>query len=268
MGAEAMDVKKVRIGNAEIAYYDEGKGLPVVLVHGFAGGKSYWDEVIPGLAGNYRVVAFDLPGHGESGMAKDRYPIEDMASAAKELLDKLGLEKVAMFGHSLGGYITLAFAELYPKYLNGFSLIHSTASPDTEEAKAAREQNARKVQEEGPGEFIEGLSKKLFSPDNLDVNSKEVDEVVKIGMQATVDGLVSALKAMKERPDRTYILKETELPVLLIAGEQDQIVPPEKTFTVTKQGVDQHVIKGAGHMSMYEKPDELVKLIYHFLSKL
>jgi pimeloyl-ACP methyl ester carboxylesterase len=268
IGAEDMNSKKVKTRSTEVSFYDEGHGDPIVLIHGFAGSKQYWEKIIPQLMNEYRVIALDLPGHGESEMVKDRYSIEDMASTVKELLDQLGLEKVTLFGHSLGGYITLAFAELYPHYLKGFSLVHSTANPDSDEAKEARENNAKKIQEEGAGPFIEGLSLKLFSPENTEVNAKEIEETVKIGMMTKVEGLVSALMAMKDRPERNKVLEETKLPVLLIAGEQDQIIPPEKTFTVSKQNIEKRVIQNAGHMSMYEQPEELVKVMKDFLAKI
>jgi pimeloyl-ACP methyl ester carboxylesterase len=263
-----MDAKKARVGSTEISFYDEGKGNPILLIHGFAGSKQYWDRVIPKLASEYRVIALDLPGHGDSGMSKDNYSIEDMAGTVNELLDQLDLDKVTMFGHSLGGYITLAFAELYPDYLNGFALVHSTANPDSVEAKEAREANAKKIQEDGARPFIEGLSRKLFSPENTEVNSTEIEETVKIGMYTKVEGLVSALLAMKNRPERNHVLKDTELPVLLIAGEQDQIIPAEKTFTVTKPNIEKEILTGAGHMSMYEQPEELVKVMKDFLAKI
>jgi pimeloyl-ACP methyl ester carboxylesterase len=263
-----MDSKKARIGKVEISYYDEGKGKPMILIHGFAGSKKYWDKIIPQLATENRVIAIDLPGHGDSGMSKDRYDIEAMAETIKELLDHLGVHKVTMFGHSLGGYITLAFAEAYPQYLIGFSLVHSTANPDSEEAKEARENNAKKIQQEGAESFVDGLSKKLFSPENTEVNAKEIDETVKIGLKTSEKGLVSALMAMKDRPDRNQVLEETELPVILIAGEQDQIIPPEKTFTVSRQNIEKKVIQNAGHMSMYEQPEKLVKVMKDFLATL
>ena len=263
-----MDSNKARIGSNEISYYDEGNGKPLILIHGFAGSKKYWDKIIPQLASESRIIAIDLPGHGASGMSKDRYAIEDMAETVKELLEHLGLNKVTMFGHSLGGYITLAFAEAYPQNLNGFSLVHSTANPDSEEAKEARENNAKKIQEEGATSFIHGLSKKLFSPENTEVNANEIDETVKIGLKTSEKGLVSALMAMKNRPDRNQVLKETKLPVLLIAGEKDQIIPPEKTFTVSREKVEEKVIQNAGHMSMYEQPEELVKVMKDFLAEI
>lgn len=263
-----MESKKVAIGNTVISYFDKGEGKPIVLIHGFAGSKLYWEKVLLGLSEYNRVIAIDLPGHGKSTMGVEKYSIEDMADLIKGLQNQLGLEKVTMFGHSLGGYITLAFAEKFPQYLNGFSLVHSTANPDSDEAKAGREANAKKVLEEGLDSFINGLSQKLFSPANSEVNAQDIQTTVKIGMSTSVQGVVSALLAMRDRPNRNYVLEETELPVLLIAGEQDQIIPPDKTFTVNKPNIQQSMIKGAGHMSMFEQPAELVRAMGNFLAKI
>ncbi|RSD26090.1 alpha/beta fold hydrolase [Mesobacillus subterraneus] len=263
-----MESKSLHAGNTEISFYDQGSGKPVVLVHGFAGSKLYWEKVLPELAVQHRVIALDLPGHGESGMGQEKYSIEEMAGVIKDMIEQLGLEKVTMFGHSLGGYITLAFAELYPKYLNGFSLVHSTANPDSEEAKAARGTNADKVQAEGPKEFIDGLSKKLFAPDYSEAGAQDIAEAAEIGMKTSIKGMVSALLAMRDRANRNHVLEKTGLPVLLIAGEQDQIVPPEKSFTVEKPNIGKYIIEGSGHMSMYEKPDDLVQAMKGFLEKI
>jgi len=263
-----MTTQKIKAANTEISFYEEGNGKPIVLIHGFAGGKEYWDKVLPELTKEYRVIAIDLPGHGESGMVNDSYKIEDYAFLVKDFLDHLGIEKVTMFGHSLGGYITLAFAELYPQYLNGFSLVHSTANADTTDAKEGRDTNSEKIQKQGTDSFIEELSKKLFSPANLELNIVEISEIVKIGLKTSVKGLVSALSAMKNRPDRNHVLEETELPVLLVAGELDQIVPPEKTFTVDKPNIQKYLIKNSGHMSMFEQPQDLVRAMNEFLSNL
>ncbi|MCM3664155.1 alpha/beta fold hydrolase [Mesobacillus subterraneus] len=263
-----MESKKTEVGSTAVSYFDKGEGKTIVLIHGFAGSKLYWEKVLPDLSVNNRVIAIDLPGHGDSEMELENYSIEDMAGLIKEFLDKLELEEVTMFGHSLGGYITLAFCELYPQYLNGFSLVHSTANPDSEEAKAGRESNAKKVLEQGPEEFIKGLSTKLFSKDHTEMNAQDIKNTVEIGMSTSIDGLASALMAMKNRPDRNIVLKDTDMPVLLIAGEQDQIIPPEKTFTVKKENIEQRIIEGAGHMSMYEKPGELVKIMKDFLAKI
>lgn len=263
-----MNTKTINIHNTDLSFYDSGEGKPIVLIHGFAGSKQYWGKILDELAQSSRVIAIDLPGHGDSQMGHEHYSIEDMAKLIKQLLEKLDLDQVTMFGHSLGGYITLAFAELYPESLNGFSLIHSTSNPDSEEAKTARETNAKKVLEEGADSFIRGLAKKLFSPENSEANADDINKTIEIGLSTSINGIVSALLAMKDRPDRNVVLEKTELPVLLVAGEKDQIIPPEKTFTVNKANVKQVLIKDSGHMSMYEQPAELANAMKSFLANI
>lgn len=257
----------MQVGNTELAFLDSGDGKPIVLIHGFTGSKQYWEKILPVLSKTSRVIAIDLPGHGESGMGMEKYSIEDMAMLIKKLLDQLQLENVTMFGHSLGGYITLAFAERYSNYLNGFALLHSTANADPEEAKQGRHENAMKIVKEGTESFINGLAQKLFSKDHIELHALAIKKTIEIGLSASIKGVVSALLAMKDRPDRNDVLEKTDKQVLLVAGEQDQIIPPEKTFTVQRNNIDARLIKGAGHMSMYEQPEELARIMNEFLSK-
>ncbi|WP_051317056.1 alpha/beta fold hydrolase [Ectobacillus panaciterrae] len=128
-----MNTKTLALPNATISYADEGNGEPIVLLHGFCGSHAYWEKVIPELAKNCRVIAPDLRGHGKSSVTESDYSIQDMAEDIKHLLDKLETDKATIFSHSLGGYIVLAFAERYSERLKGFSLVHSTAYPDSEE---------------------------------------------------------------------------------------------------------------------------------------
>jgi pimeloyl-ACP methyl ester carboxylesterase len=262
-----MESKILNLKNLTLAYLDKGNGKPIVLLHGFCGSSLYWEKVIPELSKNYRVIAPDLPGHGESTILNENYMIEeDIADIVKNLLDELNIQKVTMFGHSLGGYITLAFAEKYGERLNGFSIIHSTAFPDSEEAKQGRVANVEKVKEEGIHSLINGLVPKLFSPDNLEENY--VDSAKRIGYATSPQGAISTLIAMKDRPDRNSVLESIQLPVLLIAGEKDQIIPSEKTFSVSKSNIKHTLIKNSGHMSMYENPKELISAINEYLSNI
>jgi pimeloyl-ACP methyl ester carboxylesterase len=253
-----------KMKDSTISYFDIGKGSPLVLLHGFCGSSLYWENIIPELSKNYRVIAPDLPGHGESTILDENYSIDDFANQIKTLLDELNIQEVTMFGHSLGGYITLAFAEKYSERLNGFSLIHSTAFPDSDEAKKGREANVEKVKQVGIQELINGLVPKLFSPDHLD--EKYVAIAKEIGYRTSPLGAIKTLIAMKERTDRNFVLEGTQLPVLLLAGEKDQIIPSKNTFSVNKSNIKQSLIKNSGHMSMYENPMELISEIKAYLS--
>ncbi|MEH7306170.1 alpha/beta fold hydrolase, partial [Neobacillus drentensis] len=247
-----MEMKKLMVQESSVAYIDSGKGKTIVLLHGFCGSSSYWEFVIPALSTEYRVIAPDLPGHGQSEPLKGSSSIEDIADQVKKLLDALSISEVTMFGHSLGGYITLAFAEKYSSQLNGYSLIHSTAFPDSEDAKKGRVANIEKINKSGIYSLIDGLVPKLFSPENQDENY--VGTAMEIGYSTSAQGAIDTLHAMKDRPDRNRVLESSTLPVLLVAGEQDQIIPAEKTFSVSKANIKQSLIKESGHMRMYENP--------------
>lgn len=253
--------------NSKTAYEDKGQGEILLLIHGFCGSSEYWAKLIPKLSENYRVITIDLPGHGKSEVQHSVKEIDHYALVIKELLEELKIEKVTMFGHSLGGYVTLAFAESYSQYLNGFSLIHSTGFPDSAEAKEGRAASADKIDKEGIHTFIDGLVPKLFAPGNIDTHKQSLENVKKIGYTTPPQGAKDALHAMKERKDRTDVLANTKLPVLLIAGENDQLIPAEKTFTANGENIEQVVIKGAGHMSMYEAPEELANIILSYVKK-
>ncbi|MEH7483137.1 alpha/beta hydrolase [Neobacillus drentensis] len=259
-----MDTKKLTLQDTSIAYIDKGEGKPIILLHGFCGSSGYWEHVIPALSADYRVIAPDIPGHGQSDPLTGNSTIENIADQMKNLLDELNLPEVTMFGHSLGGYITLAFAEKYSGRLNGYSLIHSTAFPDSEEAKKGRLANIEKVNRSGIYSLIDGLVPKLFSPENQDENY--VSEAMEIGYSTSAEGAIDALNAMKDRPDRNHVLEASTLPILLIAGEQDQIIPSEKTFSVSKANIKHSLIKDSGHMSMYENAMELISEIQGYLS--
>lgn len=253
--------------NTKIVYKEEGQGETLLLLHGFCGSSDYWNKVIPQLSTDYRVIAIDLPGHGKSDVQPNLKEINQYASTIKEFLEEMKIEKVTMFGHSLGGYITLAFAESYSQYLNGFSLIHSTGFPDSKEAKEGRTASAEKIDEDGIDSFIDGLAPKLFAPDNVESHKQSLEDVKKIGYGTPPQGAKNALNAMKERKDRTKVLANSKLPVLLIAGEKDQLIPAENTFTASGDNIQQEVINGAGHMSMYEASEQLANAILTYLKK-
>ncbi|MGE5701274.1 MAG: alpha/beta fold hydrolase [Clostridia bacterium] len=247
-----------------IAYKDEGKGVPLVLLHGFCGSHAYWDMVLPELAKQYRVLVPDLPGHGQSSIPEDMETIEQMADWLHEMLNALAVTQATLIGHSLGGYITLAFAERYGELLKRFGLVHSTSLPDSADAMKARDASSEKVKAEGIHALIDGLVPKLFAPANLERMEQEVQRTKEIGYATSPKGAIAVLQAMKNRPDRTDVLSSTSLPVLLVAGEHDQVIPKEKTFTVTRDTVSHAVLNTAGHMGMLESPAQLVEVLRGF----
>lgn len=258
-------MEKIKVGNHEIAYEEIGEGETLVFLHGFCGSRSYWEKVAPQLSRNYRVILIDLRGHGESSSGTNPFTIDDLAKDIKEVFEVLELGQVYLFGHSLGGYITLSVMEHFPEKLKGFGLIHSTAFPDTEEGKIGRMKAAEGIERDGIQPFIDGLIAKLFSDENL-INLKEdLEKAKQIGYSTNPETAKQTLLAMKGRPDRNIVLERSPIPVLLIAGTHDKIISVDKTFSVEGHHIQTKVLNKSGHMSMYEQPDELIQTIREFL---
>lgn len=250
-----------------LAYTEQGQGTPVVLLHGFCGSSAYWERVLPTLGDGARYIVPDLRGHGASGAPDEAYTIEAMAGDIAALLDKLAIRQAVLLGHSLGGYITLAFAEQYADRLLGFGLIHSTAFPDDEKAKQGRLNSMQTIREQGLDAFIEGLVPKLFAPAHLNSMPEAVERAKAIGRGTNAEGAIRTLEAMRGRPDRNRVLETASVPLLLVAGEQDQIIPTEKTLTVSGSHVQGRQLADVGHMSMMEHPERLAETIDAFVRR-
>lgn len=261
--------KEVQLSNGiKMAYVEEGTKEPLVLIHGFCGSSAYWHKLIPLLSATHRVIAIDLRGHGDSSAPDEPYSMERFADDVALLVGELGLSKIHLFGHSLGGYVTLAFAKKYADKLASFGLIHSTALPDDEAAKANREKGADNIRQNGMEPFIKALIPKLFAPSQIESMRDEVQRAKDIGLATSPVGAVQTLIAMRDREDRQDVLEDTSLPVLLVAGTEDQIIPAEKTFTVNKNSVEQVLLPDAGHMGMVEAPQKMAEAITSFLHKI
>ncbi|WP_379131371.1 alpha/beta fold hydrolase [Paenibacillus sp. sgz500958] len=258
-------METVRLEGSDICFKEEGEGEALVLLHGFCGSSEYWEKLVPHLSGRFRVITPDLRGHGSSDAPLRAYTIEQMADDVLALLDGLELPKVTLLGHSLGGYIALSFAQRHASRLNSFGLIHSTGYPDSEEAKEKRLASVSTIQNQGITAFVDALVPGLFAPSSREHTPQLVDRVKEIGYKTPPQGAVGSALAMRERPDRRDVISASELPVLLVAGAEDGLVPSEKTFTSDKRNVTQAIISGAGHMSMFEAPERLAEVIKDFM---
>ncbi|MDF2959462.1 MAG: hypothetical protein K0S39_1197 [Paenibacillus sp.] len=261
-----MDTKYLDQNNVRIGYKEKGEGQAVVLLHGFCGSSSYWNKLLPLLPDNYRFIMPDLRGHGNSGAPAGNYTMEVFADDLAELLKHAGTERAVVLGHSLGGYVTLAFAERYPHLLTAFGLIHSTAFPDSDSAKEGRKKGMDTIREKGLPVLIDGLIPKLFAPDHVKTMPEAVNEAVQIGVSTNPEGAIRTLEGMRTRPDRNEVLAEAKMPVLLVAGVHDQIIPVERTFSVSGGQIAQRQIENAGHMSMVEAPEKLANVLMDFIT--
>ena len=249
----------------QVAYTDEGEGTALLLLHGYCGSRHYWDDVLPLLRSEYRVIAPDARGHGETQATEGAYSMEQLAEDASLLLDALHVKQAFVLGHSMGGYTALAFAEKYPSQLLGLGLLHSTTYPDDENGKAGREKVAQRIEAEGIRGHIDDLIPKLFAPAHRTSMPDKLELARRIGYGTSPLGAIGGALGMKERPDRLSALEQARVPVLLLAGEADGVIGPEKRFPASGPNVKSVLLSGAGHMGMMEAPEAFADAILDFV---
>ncbi|WMJ71763.1 alpha/beta hydrolase [Cytophagaceae bacterium ABcell3] len=253
------------MSNTTFSYVDKGSGAVIVLLHGFCEDKTLWNKFIEKLSNEFRVIAPDLSGHGNSPLPEQSISMESMAIEIKQLLDYLDIGQCVMAGHSMGGYVALAFAEKYPETLKGICLFHSSAFADTNEKKEARNKTISFIKKHGVNAFADSFVAPLFSLDNR--KEPYVTEVNKMVKNTAPQSIMAAAAAMRDRPDRTHVLKAIDAPVLFIAGKEDNAAPLEKILqqcTLPKESF-LHVLSDTGHMGMFEKEQETVGCLQAFL---
>lgn len=249
----------------KIRYSDKGKGKVIILLHGFLESIEIWDAFSEKLSKHFRVISIDLPGHGQTPCIGYMHSMEMMAECVKAVADSLNLKRYVIVGHSMGGYAALAFAKLFPANIAGLCLFHSTAIPDSEEKKKDRDRVAEIVKKDHT-QFISELIPKLFSPENLGILKEKVALAKKIAFKTPKEGIVAALKGMKERPSTELVLKNSNHPVLFIIGKKDVLLAWENLLLLTSLPSKSYhiVLEHAGHMGFYEAPEETYQSISKF----
>lgn len=254
---------------AQINFQDIGAGNVIVLLHGFMESLKIWDKIAEVLAESFRVISIDLPGHGKSSIIADTHPMELMAEEVKNILEILGINKCILVGHSMGGYVSMAFADLYPNLLKGLVLFHSHASADTSEAKIKRDRTIKVVGKDHIN-FIKEFIPDLYATFNLEKFNNEIENNVNMALQTSKDGIIAALKGMKSRKNRVEILNKLKIPILLIAGKYDKIIPVETLLGQidNKENVVINILDDAGHMGMIESKGESIKILKDFSNRI
>ncbi len=251
--------------NTSISYGDHGHGPAVVLLHGFTESQAIWNDFTPALAKKFRVITIDLPGHGSSGMLGDVHTMKDMAAAVKAVLDHLAVSRCTLVGHSLGGYVSLEFARMFPDMVAGLGLFHSMAAADSEEARQGRDK-AIAIIRESRKDFLMGFIPSLFAPASREALSTQIDTLIATAQGMSDKAIIAAMEGMKMRSDSREILENATYPVLFIAGQQDSRIPSDLVLEQAKLPVKSYVLllKNVGHMGWAEAPNETRKCIEHF----
>ena len=250
-----------------LSHHREGTGKPVVLVHGFCESYQVWNNIMPALTSHYEVIAVDLGGFGGSAdLLPHPTTTEVLAEQIKELLWNLGIDQAVWIGHSLGGYVSLAFADKYPAQVKGLGLIHSTALADSEDKKKVRQKVIDFVEKNGVQPFIDDFVEPLFYYKRHPELQGSIRVVQDIASQTPLKTVVEVTKAMRDRPDRTHVLSAANYPVLLAIGREDGAVPFETYIPQLTLAPDTltHIWADTAHMGMYERPEEMRKLLRYF----
>jgi pimeloyl-ACP methyl ester carboxylesterase len=249
-----------------ISYKLLGKGSPVMLVHGFGEDGRVWEKQEPVLEKNFFLIIPDLPGSGQSQSTGDE-SMEGMARILKLILDDMEIESCIMVGHSMGGYITLAFAELFPNRLKAFGLFHSSAYADNEEKKTARRRGIEFIQDQGPDKFLEQATRNLFSEEFRKKNPVEVQEFIDRFTNFPAQSLVRYYEAMMQRPDRTQVLRQFAGPVMFIIGKYDSAVLPDQVLEQCHLPRLAYIqlLMHSGHLGMIEEADASTGFLEKFL---
>ena len=249
----------------EIHFTDEGKGDTIVLLHGFTEDLRIWKQFSARLSRNYRVICIDLPGHGKSECIAENHSMELMADSVSAVLRKLKVKKCLLIGHSMGGYVTLAFASKHTRMLKGFGLFHSHCFADSPEDKKNRTRTIEVVKKDRFG-FLSVFIPGLFPDEVRRKFHKEIEFLMWCARAIPREGILAALRGMRERKDMTSLLKSTKLPVLFILGLKDSKAPVARLWDmISLPSVSESLIlRDCGHMGYIEAPDITLKAVKNF----
>ena len=260
-------MKEIQYKNTKISFSDYGKGTAIVLLHGYLENQGMWRDLIPELGTRNRVITVDLLGHGQSDCLGYVHTMEDNADVVHQILLELRIRKAIFIGHSMGGYVALAFAELYPDYVKGLVLMHSTARADTEERKINRDRAIKAVKKDYAS-FVRLSIANLFNEDNREKLAAEIENVKIEALKTPLQGIIAALEGMKIRKDREVLLHFGPYSILLILGKKDPVLPYQESLEQIEKTDVQLVTFPDGHMSHIENREELTKVLFAFVKNI
>ena len=261
--------QKIPFMNSVISFETKGKGNAVVFVHGFPESSAIWDDFAEELSKDFLVVTLDLPGHGESGMPATFAGMETFADAVHGITSHLSLKAFTLVGHSMGGYVSLAYAKKYEheNLLNGICLFHSTVFADSDEKKINRNRAIEAVRKDKLS-FIGELIPNLFTKDNQVKHTLEISKLKDIAKISTAETIAASLAAMRDRNDSSDFVRSTSLPFQFIIGKRDNSIPFEVNFPMTAFPKSSFtlLLDNVAHMGFIEARNETLFALRNFLN--
>ncbi len=259
---------ELRFRNKKIFYRIAGRGPVVFLVHGFGENGNVWDQQISALQEHSRVIIPDLPGSGESELLEGNMTLDDYAEVLNVIADKeCPGELINLFGHSMGGYITMAFLEKYSHRLQSIGLIHSSSYADTPEKIETRKKAISFIRENGGAAFLKTVAPNMFSDESKSIHPEYVKKLFDLGISESDEALMQYYEAMIQRPDRSKVLAAASLPVLFTIGRYDNAIPFDLSMKQCHLPSisSVNILEGSGHMGMWEDSAKTISAMMVFL---
>ncbi|WP_423820084.1 alpha/beta hydrolase [Salinimicrobium sp. TIG7-5_MAKvit] len=250
---------KIKFQETEIHYSIVGEGETTVLLHGFLESSEIWEDFLPGFSKYGRIICIDLPGHGKSGVISEVHSMELMAEAVYAVLQATGVKKGNFIGHSMGGYVALAFLEQHPEMVQDLMLLNSTPQADNEEKKEIRDRSVELAQRNKKA-YISMAINNLLSPRNTASFSEEIDELKDKAMGFPTEGITAALKGMKIRSEKIEVLKNYSGQKIIVAGSEDPLVNISELRNLAVDCGCKFFQFSGGHLSYIENKEQFWEL--------
>lgn len=259
-------MKNILYKNTKISFTDSGEGTAIIFLHGFLENKKMWQDYVALFSKKYHVITIDLLGHGETECLGYVHEMEENANAVNQVLEHLNIEKAIIVGHSMGGYVGLAFAELYPEKIQKLVLLNSTSKEDSAEKKLNRTRAIKAVKQNYVN-FVSLAIANLFSENNRTRFASEIEKAKVQALKTPLQGIVASLEGMKIRKDREALLQKNLFPVLLVLGKKDPVLNYEESLAQIEDTTVELVSFEDGHMSHIENKEELEIVLADFFNK-
>ncbi len=251
--------------NIKIHFSSTGKGAVVVLLHGFLEDSSMWKNIVPELVKKNRIITIDLLGHGKTACLGYVHSMEEQAEIVHAVLRSLRLRKYQLIGHSMGGYVALAYAKLYPKTMKGLCLMNATFFADDEERKHLR-LRANKMAQNNFNNIVRLSFTNLFSESSRTAFKPELKNALKTALKTPLQGYIASQEGMRIRENFEMFFKKATFKKEIVIGKKDSVVNTKKLLSFAEENQIKTYLLSEGHMSHIENKKELIMALKEFVA--